>query len=103
RKVPLAPRPREARITPGAPDGDGRMNERLSDDERRALLAGDRVDASAPDEDAELGVLASVLADPAVWAEPSPELEDRVVRAVADAEPAPVTRAPAAGGRHRSQ
>ena len=55
------------------------------------MIAGDRADALEPDEAAELALLADLLADPSTWAEPQPGLEDAVVRAVADAEPAAAT------------
>ena len=61
------------------------MSDRLTDAERRALLAGDHVDALEPDEAAELGFLADVLADPSMWAEPNAALEDKVMHAVAQA------------------
>jgi hypothetical protein len=61
---------------------------RLTEAERRALLAGDRADTLDADEVAEVDVLAGVLADPSTWVEPDAGLEDRVVRAVTDASPA---------------
>jgi anti-sigma-K factor RskA len=73
------------------------MTERLTDAERQALLAGDDADRLEPDEAAELGFLADVLADPSTWAEPDVTLEDRVVGAIAGAAPA----TPAAGGGRR--
>jgi len=80
------------------------MTERLTDQERRGLLAGDRGAALAPEEAAELGVLADVLADPATWSEPDAALEERVVRAVVAAEPAPTTgRAPTAAAQGRAR
>jgi len=63
------------------------MSERLTDAERRALLAGDRAGDLDADAAAELGVLADLLAEPSTWIEPDPGLEDRVVRAVTDAPP----------------
>ena len=81
------------------------MNEPLTAEERRALLAGDGDGADAPPHGTaeDLDVLAAVLADPATWAEPRPELEDSVLRAVADAAPAAATRPPATGGTRRAQ
>jgi Anti-sigma-K factor rskA len=77
---------------------DGRTNE-----ERKAMIAGDRAGALEPHEAAELELLADLLADPSTWAEPRAGLEDEIVHAVTDAAPAapaPVTPiAPAAGGR----
>lgn len=63
------------------------MTDRLPKEAREALIAGDRIDALAPGEAAELGLLADLLADESTWMEPSPTLEDAIVRAVADAEP----------------
>jgi hypothetical protein len=63
------------------------MNDRLSNEEREALIAGDRAGALDADEAGDLAFLAALLADPSTWAEPSAELEDAVVRAIADAEP----------------
>jgi hypothetical protein len=54
----------------------------MGDDERIAYLAGD---SSAPLEQSEragLDRLRGVLAEPAVWAEPSPDLQERVVEAI---------------------
>jgi hypothetical protein len=79
------------------------MNERLTDAERRALLAGER-DGSLDGEDAaDLAIVADLLADPATWVEPDPGLEDRVVGAVATAGPraAPSTPRTAASVRPR--
>jgi len=78
------------------------MSERLTDAERRALLAEERTGAQADDE---LGLIADLLADPSTWAEPDPALEERVVRsvAVAPAGPAagPASRRRARQGRGR--
>ena len=73
------------------------MNERLTDAERRAMLAGDRTGTlhEHDDGDDDLGLVADLLAEPSTWSEPDPSLEDRVVRAVAEAEPAPPSRRPA--------
>lgn len=57
-----------------------------SDDDRIGYLSGD--DPADPFDDgerAELDDLRALLADPSVWAEPSPWLEDAVVAAVGDA------------------
>ena len=67
------------------------MTDRPTNEEREALIAGDRAGALEPDEAAELTLLADLLADPSTWAEPDPGLEDAIVRAVADAEPAMTT------------
>ena len=74
------------------------MNERLTDTERRAMLAGDPTGAQASDDELEL--LAGLLADPSTWAEPDPALENRVVRAVA-AAPATTATGPASSRRAR--
>jgi hypothetical protein len=51
----------------------------------------------------ELGVLTDLLADPSTWAEPSPGLEDAIVRAVESAQPSVrISRAPLAS-RARQQ
>jgi Anti-sigma-K factor rskA len=55
-----------------------------SDNDRIAYLAGEAVDALTPAERAELDELKSLLEDQAAWTEPPPELEDRVVSAIAD-------------------
>ena len=52
------------------------------DDDRVAELAGDGGVSLDPAEQAELEELRALLADPAVWAEPDPSLEDRVVSAI---------------------
>jgi len=53
-----------------------------TDDDRVAELAGDEGDLD-PIEQAQLEELRLLLADPAVWAEPDPELEDIVVSSIA--------------------
>ena len=57
----------------------------MNDEERIAYLAGEPGGETGPDERAELDDLRAFLADPTVWAEPSPVLEDRVVAAVTEA------------------
>ncbi len=59
------------------------MNERSSNEEREALIAGDR--ELTPDESAELSMFADLLANPSTWAEPGGDLEQDVVDAVEDA------------------
>ena len=54
------------------------------DDDRIGYLAGDGGESLAADERAGLDELRSLLQDPAVWEEPAPDLEERVVAAVAD-------------------
>ena len=53
----------------------------MSSDDQIAYLAGDDGTALSPAERAEMDALDAVLADPAVWVEPSPDLEERVVGA----------------------
>jgi hypothetical protein len=80
------------------------MTERLPREEREALIAGQRDGALGPDEAAELALLAELLADPATWAEPSPALEDAVVRAVAEAgAPATTPTTPGAASARRPE
>ena len=75
------------------------MNERRTNEEREALLAGDRAGALEPEEAAELALLADVLADPSLWTEPSAALEDAVVHAVVNAEPTAIPKPVTAVGR----
>ena len=71
------------------------MNDRPTNEEHEALIAGDRT-ALTPDEAAELTLLADLLANPSTWTEPSAGLEDAVVHAVAVApQSAGRTAAPA--------
>ncbi len=71
------------------------MTDRPTNDEREALIAGDRAGALGPEEAADLALLAELLADPSTWAEPDPALEEAVVAAVAGAEPAALADADA--------
>jgi len=57
----------------------------VSDDDRIEYLAGEPVGALDPAERADLDDLRALLADPSVWAEPGPGLEDSVTAAVARA------------------
>jgi hypothetical protein len=66
------------------------MNERLSKQEREALLAGEQAGALDPNA-ANRSLIADVLADPSTWVEPDAGLEGRVVDAVARAQEAPET------------
>ena len=59
-------------------------NQDWSYEVRKALLA-DACGLRYPDDEAEVDMLAAVLADPSTWAEPSPGLEDDGVFAVATA------------------
>jgi hypothetical protein len=83
------------------------MTDRPTNEERERLIADARGGALDSREAAELPLLADVLADSSTWAEPSPGLEDAVVRAVADAErttttsPTPIARSEARRRRRR--
>jgi hypothetical protein len=66
----------------------------VNDDERIAYLAGEPGSEAGPDERAEMDDLRALLADPTLWVEPSPTLEDGVVAAVTEA-----SRGPAAASR----
>lgn len=52
------------------------------DDKRIAYLAGEPIDSLSAEERAELDELRGLLRAPSTWAEPAPDLEDRVVAAV---------------------
>src|SRR4051794_11911448 len=54
-----------------------------SDDDRVAELAGDGGAPLDPADLEDLGDLKALLADPSVWVEPDPALEDRLVAAIA--------------------
>lgn len=56
----------------------------MTDADRIAYLAGDQA-AVGPADAEELGELRGLLADPAMWAEPDPHLENSVVAAIAAA------------------
>jgi Anti-sigma-K factor rskA, C-terminal len=76
------------------------MTDRPTNEEREKLIADARGGVLEPQEAGELSLLADVLADSSTWAEPGAGLEDAVVHAVADAEPAatpapsPIERSP---------
>src|SRR5947207_8980090 len=53
------------------------------EDDRAAYLAGEDRRSLSADERAELDALRGLLESPAAWAEPSADLEDRVVTAIA--------------------
>jgi len=63
------------------------MTDGLTNEEREALIAGDRAGSLRPDETDELAFMAELLADPSTWVEPDASLEDAVVAAVATADP----------------
>ena len=56
-----------------------------SEEERMALLAGRPLDALEPDELAQVARWTELLADPATWEEPAPDLEDLVIASMAAA------------------
>ena len=77
-----------------------------AEDDRIAYLAGDDDVALRADDRDDLDALRGLLRDPALWVEPDPSLEDRVVGAVtaeaATAGPPPVPGpSPAEAGRRR--
>jgi len=69
------------------------MNERLTNEEREALLAEHTNHALSADETQELAFMTGLLADPSTWAAPTDQLEDAVVQAV-EAAPSPTAATP---------
>jgi hypothetical protein len=65
----------------------------MTDEDRIAYLSGEDVDSLTPAERAELDEIRTLLADDAMWVEPSPSLEGRIVDAIADAAAQPGTSA----------
>ena len=59
----------------------------MTDDERIAYLAGQPEAEVDPSDRAALDDLRGLLAEPAVWADPDPALEERVVAAISEAAP----------------
>jgi hypothetical protein len=59
----------------------------VTDDERIAYLAGQPEAEVDPSDRAALDDLRALLAEPAVWADPDPALEERVVAAISEAAP----------------
>jgi hypothetical protein len=57
----------------------------MNDDERIAYLAGEASAPVDPEERAEPDKMRTALTDPAVWAEPEPDLQERIVGAIASA------------------
>jgi hypothetical protein len=73
-----------------------------SDDDRVEYLAGGRATGPGdPDERAELDEVRALLADPSLWADPGPELEDSIVAAIAAEAGAGTRPAATATGRRR--
>ncbi len=70
------------------------MTDGLTNEEREALIAGERAGSLRPDEADELALMADLLADPSTWAVPDADLEDAVVAAVAAADSGSSTSAP---------
>ena len=77
------------------------MNDRLTNEQREALITGDRAGSLAPDEVADVALLAVLLSDASTWAEPHPSLEDGVVQAVESVPPAAEASAVAGTNRPR--
>lgn len=85
----------------------------MGDDERIAYLSGDSAVPLDPEERADLDELRSFLADEALWVEPDPGLEERIVASISAASPqaewipggprssAPIPLAEAAARRRR--
>jgi hypothetical protein len=65
-----------------------------SEDDRIAYLAGDAVESLTARERAELDEVRALLDGPAVWAQPDPALEERVVAAIAEEAQARLATAP---------
>jgi len=61
------------------------MNDRPTNEEREALIAGDRPTPLGPDEVADVALLARLLADRSTWAVPRAGLEDEVMLAIEQA------------------
>lgn len=59
----------------------------MNHDNRIAYLAGDTTTPIDAAERAELDALRGLIAEPAVWVEPSPSLEDRIVDAITAGRP----------------
>jgi hypothetical protein len=74
------------------------MNSHPTNEEREALIAGDRAASLEPDEAVDLALLADLLGDEQTWAEPNAALEGSVVQAVEGARPA-ATEAPVTSSR----
>ena len=60
----------------------------MNDEDRIAYLAGEDRPLDTDDR-AELDELRAMLGDPSIWADPTPDLEDRVVAAIGTARAAP--------------
>ena len=69
------------------------MNEHPTNEEREAMILGDRAASLDADEQADLAALTDLLADPSTWAEPRADLEDAVVHTL-DSEPGLAPRRP---------
>src|SRR5215475_4677145 len=71
------------------------MNERLSNEERAALISEHANGPLTPDAAEDLSIMTDLLSDPSMWAEPTAGLEEAVVH---DAETAPSPASATAGG-----
>ena len=78
------------------------MTDRPTNEERERLIADAHDGPPDSREAAELPLLADVLGDSSTWAEPSPGLEDALVRAVADAD-ATTTKRPIRVARRQAK
>ena len=58
------------------------MNDHPTNEEREAMIAGNRGGSLAPEEAADVALLANLLADSSTWAEPRAGLEDDIVGAI---------------------
>jgi hypothetical protein len=80
------------------------MNERLSDEERAALIAEHADGPLTPDAAEDVSIMTDLLADPSMWAEPASRLEEAVVQDAESApSPAPARAAGARPGREPSR
>ncbi len=72
------------------------------EDDRIAYLAGEDAHSLSAAERAELDEVRSLLESPATWAQPDPDLEDRVVAAIAEQDTEPTRDEPALAGPGRA-
>ena len=72
---------------PGHPPGRPRGARMTTHEERMAMLAGRDLDALDVEERAQVESWTTLLADPSLWTEPPPDLEDRVVTSIATTAP----------------
>jgi hypothetical protein len=80
------------------------LNDHPIDEERRLMIVSEHAEALDADEEADLALLAELLADPSTWVEPRTGLEDDVVDAVIGAAggvPTGASRPAPPHGTHR--